>query len=42
MAWDCQVNNLYSDILSFLETHTVSELLDIVRFAVEEKEEEKG
>lgn len=34
-------DNLESEIRDFLENHSISELLDVVRYCVEEKESER-
>ena len=40
MSWDWEVANLYQDMKSFLENHSISELIDLVRIVVEEREEQ--
>lgn len=40
MSWDWEKDNLYNDVKRFLESHTLRELLELVAYAVGEKEEE--
>ena len=40
MSWNWEKDNLISDMREFLTGHTVSELLNLVRIVVEEKEEQ--
>lgn len=42
MAWDDKCIDLEHELSCFLEEHTISELMEIVVYAVKEKEEEGG
>lgn len=39
MSYDFTKSNLYNAIHEFLEEHSMSELLEILRYCVEEKEQ---